>query len=180
MVGEIEAFGRRLVAVSEGAKCGGLAMENMDVLVRGVVMQNQGIGLGLISLASVEWAWVAVVATIVMAFVSVRRVSIFSVGLTWRGKPGQMRVQVQSFSSSLDGNCIVTARGMFSAGLVKSSEPEAEVSSECCGGSGGAASSNPGSKVAAEMFFVFEKKTTSVVVPKLSSPLRTEKVILPR
>lgn len=154
-------------------------MENMDVLVRGVVMQNQGIGLGLISLASAEWAaWLAVVATIVMAFVSVRRVSIFSVGLTWRGKPGQMRVQVQSFSSSLNGNCIVTARGMFSAGLVKSSEPEAEVSSECCGGGGGAAS-NPSSKVAAEMFFVFEKKTTSVV-PKLSSPLRTEKVILLR
>lgn len=132
-------------------------------------MQNPGLGsLGLIDLGGLEWAWtVAVVATIVVAFVSVKGVSLVSVGLSWREKPGGVRVRVQSFSSSSDGNCIVTASGVFSAELLKSSEAEVEDSLE---------GAKNASKVAAEMVFIFEKKTTAVVLPKLSSVLRAEKV----
>lgn len=129
-------------------------MENMDMLVRGVVMPGSGMGLGSIGFQGLEWAWVAIVATIVVMFVSAKRVSIVSVGWTWGAKPGQVRVRVHSFSSMSDGS-IVAASGMFSAGIVNCSadscSEDASSSSDCA--------SEAASKVAAEMVFIFEKKT---------------------
>ncbi|KAG0624985.1 hypothetical protein M758_2G018800 [Ceratodon purpureus] len=132
-------------------------MENMDVLV----MLQGGHGTG-VSFRGLEWAWVAVVATIVIAFVSAKRVSIVSVGWTWGAKPGQVRVRVHSFSSMSDGS-IVAASGMFSAELLNCS---ADSCSEDASSSGSDVVSETAGKVAAEMVFIFEKKTPSATLLK--------------
>lgn len=74
------------------------------MLVRGVVMQNPGLGLGFgsINFRGQEFLWVAVVATLVLAMLSMLRVSVVSVGWTWGSKPGHVCVRVQSFSSLSD------------------------------------------------------------------------------
>ena len=139
-------------------------MENtLEVLgvVTTVLQGGAGGGMG-VSFHGVEWAWVAIVATIVIAFVSAKRVSIVSVGWTWGAKPGQVRVRVHSFSSMSDGS-IVTASGMFSAELLSCSADSCseDASSSSDGGGGSDASAG---KLAAEMVFIFEKKTPSAAL----------------
>lgn len=133
----------------------------MDVLVRGVMVQG-GRGMG-VSFQGLEWAWVALLATIVIAFVSAKRVSIVSVGWTWGAKPGQVRVRVHSFSSMSDGS-IVAASGMFSAGLLNCSADSC--SEDASSSSDGNVVSDTAGKVAAEMVFIFEKKTPSASLLK--------------
>ncbi|KAG0612592.1 hypothetical protein M758_6G040100 [Ceratodon purpureus] len=148
-------------------------MENMEVLVRGLVMQNAGLGLGSVSFQGVQVLWVVVVATIVLALVSVTRtVSYVSVGWTWGSKPGQVRVRVQSFSSLLEDG-IVTASGMFSAEILN-------CSADSCSEDASSSVSEPD---AAEMVFFFEKKKNLLALPTQSSaPVRAapEKIVRKR
>lgn len=133
-------------------------MENLEVLVRGVVMQNNPGGLGLprsVSfLQGMELLWVVAVATIVLAVVSVTRVSVVSVGWTWGSKPGHVRVRVQSFASLADG-AIVTAGGMFDAEILNCSadsscSEDASISSDCV-------------SERAEMLFIFDENGASLM-----------------
>ena len=138
--------------------------------MRGLVMQNAGLGLGSVSFQGVQVLWVVVVATIVLALVSVTRVSYVSVGWTWGSKPGQVRVRVQSFSSLLEDG-IVTASGMFSAEILN-------CSADSCSEDASSSVSEPD---AAEMVFFFEKKKNLLALPTQSSaPVRAapEKVLL--
>lgn len=128
-------------------------MENLDVLVRGVVMQNPGPGLELISFRRVELLWVAVVAMIVLALLSVKRVSIVRVGWTWGSKPGLVRVRVQSFSSMSD-------IGMFDDELLN-------CSADSCSEDASSSSSDDQSGTA-EMVFIFGKKMMPLNLPSPS------------
>ncbi len=142
-------------------------MENpLEVL--GVLLQRgAGSGMG-VSFHGLEWAWVAIVATIVIAFVSAKRVSIVSVGWTWGAKPGQVRLRVHSFSSMSDGS-IVTASGMFSAELLNCSADSCSEDASSSSVDGVVSETGAASKLAAEMVFIFEKKTPSAALLRRQS-----------
>lgn len=152
----------RFESVVLGVSCFRIAppasMENLEVLVRGFAISSSSpVGLGLprsVSFQGLELLWVVVVATIVLAVVSVSRVSVVTWGWsTNKSEGGHVRVRVHG--------AIVTAGGMFSAEIVN-------CSADSC--SEDASSSDECVAERAEMLFIFDQKGASLMATTTKVP----------
>eukprot|EP01018_Ginkgo_biloba_P027783 Gb_06242 [translate_table: standard] len=78
-------------------------MDRADLSLETFAFQNPVLGyarIGILAMANSLWTWMVLVLTAVLSLWRWRGVKGFSVAFTWWGKHAQVRVMLQSFSSS--------------------------------------------------------------------------------